>query len=63
MSNQGPYNLKDKANVSHNHDASHITSGVLASARIPNATSTTVGGVKVRLVGQVAYITTDGSNP
>lgn len=30
---------------------------------IPNATATTVGGIKCRLDGTTLYITTDGTNP
>lgn len=30
---------------------------------LPNATETTVGGIKCKLVGTTLYITTDGSAP
>ena len=39
--------LAGKANTSHTHSASDITSGTLANARIPTATSSAIGGVKV----------------
>lgn len=39
--------LNDKADKSHTHAASDITSGTLASARIPAATKSAIGGVKI----------------
>jgi hypothetical protein len=50
------------APASHNHSAADITSGTLAGARLPNATDTVQGAVKVRLNGTTAYFTTNGSN-
>lgn len=39
--------LQKKANSSHIHSAEHITSGTLASARLPIATNTAAGAIKV----------------
>lgn len=47
---------------SHNHSAANITSGTLAGARLPNATSNVQGAVKVRLNGTTAYFTNNGNN-
>lgn len=54
--------LDGKAASSHSHSAADITSGTLAGARLPNATDTVQGAVKVRLNGTTAYFTTNGSN-
>lgn len=43
-------------------NASNMNSGTLPSARLPNASAANVGGVKVRLNGTTAYITSNGSN-
>jgi hypothetical protein len=51
------------AATSHTHAASAITSGTFDAARIPNAGTTTVGGVKVRLSGSTLFITSNGNNP
>ncbi|MCL7931676.1 hypothetical protein [Halomonas llamarensis] len=48
--------------TAHNHSATQITSGTLNGARLPNATSSSLGGIKVRLNGTTAYITSNGSN-
>lgn len=45
-----------------NINAGNIKSGTLAGARLPNATATVQGAVKVRLNGTTAYFTTNGSN-
>lgn len=54
--------LDGKAASSHNHSAANITSGTLDGYRLPNATATVQGAVKVRLNGTTAYFTTNGSN-
>lgn len=54
--------LSGKADSSHTHSASDITSGTLSGSRLPNASSTVTGGVRVRLNGTTAYITNNGSN-
>lgn len=43
-------------------NAGNLNAGKLPSERLPNATATGVGGVRVRLNGTTAYITSDGSN-
>ncbi len=53
--------LSGKADSSHTHSASDITSGTLSGSRLPNASRTTTGGVRVRLNGTTAYITNNGS--
>lgn len=52
----------DGQDGSYYRNASNLNAGTVPAARLPNATATAVGGVKVRLNGTTAYITSNGNN-
>lgn len=51
----------DGQNSSFYRNAGNLNAGTLPGARLPNASRTTTGGVRVRLNGTTAYITNNGS--
>lgn len=52
----------DGQNSSFYRNAGNLNTGTLPGARLPNASRTTTGGVRVRLNGTTAYITNNGSH-
>lgn len=51
----------DGQNSNFYRNAGNLNAGTLPGARLPNASRTTTGGVRVRLNGTTAYITNNGS--
>jgi hypothetical protein len=54
--------LLDGQQGSYYTNAANLT-GTVPAASIPNASATSVGGIKVRISGSTLYITNDGTNP
>jgi len=55
--------LLDGQHGSYYQNASNLNAGTIPAARIPNAGTTAVGGIKARLSGTTLYITNNGNNP